>query len=94
MITQVKLVIMHVSRIYKSHKKADIEVMQMYDNQLVDFTEKTVDHIQRMYRVFGKEKVFGRSDMQLITGLGTSRASELLKKLIEVSYPLEEKKNE
>ena len=79
---------MHVSGIYKNELKADIEeekadidVVQIYADVLVDYSAKTMKYIRQMYHAFGKENVFGRSDMQSVTGLGHSRASELLKLL-------------
>ena len=86
---------MHVSRIYKDYQKTDIEkekvdiekektdidIHQIYGELMKNFSLKTVEHIQNMYHVFRTDRVFGRSDMQKITQLGKSRASELLKLL-------------
>lgn len=38
-----------------------------------------------MYCAFGKERVFGRSDMQSVTQLGSTRASQLLKELVKAN---------
>lgn len=62
--------------------KADIDVWKIYGESLKMFTSKTVDHIQDMYNDIGENAVFGRSDVQKITNLGTSRASDLLKELV------------
>lgn len=64
--------------------KPDIDVWKIYGESLEAFSSKTVVHIQNMYNSFGVNVVFGRLDMQKITGLGTSRASELLKDLAHV----------
>ena len=37
----------------------------------------------KMYSVFGKSVIFGRTDVQSVTGLKSTRASELLKALLE-----------
>ena len=62
--------------------KPDIDVWEIYGELLAAFASKTVVHIQNMYNSFGVNVIFGRSDMQKITGLGTSRASDLLKSLV------------
>ena len=64
-------------------QKSDIDSLRMYATKLVDFSAKTVGYIEKMYSAFGKEQIFGRSDMLAVTGLGKSRASELLKLLVE-----------
>lgn len=62
--------------------KPDIDVWKIYGESLEAFASKTVGHIQNMYNFFGVNVVFGRSDMQKITELGASRASDLLKDLV------------
>lgn len=81
---------MHIRSICKSRlqttvleAKPDISVLPLYESNLIDFSVTTLEHIQKMYHAFGKDKIFGRSDMQSVTGLGASRASELLKILLE-----------
>nr|WP_207729041.1 Fic family protein [Hungatella hominis] len=63
-------------------KKPDIHIWEIYGESLEAFTSKTLVHIQSMYNFFGVNVVFGRSDMQKITKLGASRASDLLKDLV------------
>lgn len=63
-------------------EKPDIDIWEIYGESLEAFTSKTVVHIQSMYNSFGVNVVFGRSDMQKITKLGASRASDLLKDLV------------
>ena len=87
---------LHVSGLYKDYQKPDIQitkpdigttkpdidVRKVYGESLDAFALKTVVHIQNMYNSFGANDVFGRSDVQKITDLGTSRASDLLKDLL------------
>ena len=47
-----------------------------------DLSEKTIRHILIMYEEYGNENVFGRSDVEKLTGLKSTRASELLKLLL------------
>lgn len=87
---------LHVNRRYKDYQKPDIQtvkpdiqttkpdidIWKVYGKLLETFTSKTLVHIQNMYTFFGVNAVFGRSDVQKITNLGTSRASDLLKDLV------------
>ncbi|MFI3213769.1 MAG: Fic family protein [Eubacteriales bacterium] len=89
---------MHVSDIYKDYKKINLEsknanieaektsidILQIYGEQTKGFTLKRVEYIQLMFDEFGIEDVFGRTDVQRIIPLGNTRASALLKKLLEV----------
>ncbi len=82
---------MHISEIYKSFQKADIDtvkadidILQIYGDDLKVFSPKTVKYIQKMYCSLRESKAFGRADVQKITQLGHTRASELLKELVEV----------
>lgn len=63
-------------------EKPDIDIWEIYGESLEAFTSKTLAHIQNMYNSLGVNVVFGRSDMQKITKLGASRASDLLKDLV------------
>lgn len=82
---------MHVSRFYQNNQKVDIETKKVdietkkVDIGDVNFTEKTLEHINQMFCAFGTKKIFGRSDMQLVISLGSSRASQLLKILLEAN---------
>lgn len=64
-------------------KKANIDVSDIYGVVLKKMPNKTVEYIQKMFEEFGTEAVFGRSDMQKITGLGATRASALLKNMLQ-----------
>ena len=59
--------------------KADIEEKMRAD--MPEISEKTIRHIFALYDECGKEKVFGRSFVEEITGLKSTRASELLKSM-------------
>lgn len=64
-------------------KKADIDSLKEHGNLLLPFSAKIVAHVQKMYETFGREIVFGRTDVQAVTGLRHTRASELLSALAE-----------
>lgn len=88
---------MHISGIFSDDKKADIGkekadigerkadigVLKECGSQLLPFSIKMIGHIQKMYKAFGRDKVFGRADVQAATGLKHTRASELLSALAE-----------
>ena len=61
--------------------KADIR------NRLLSFSdkisEKTINHALEIFSMCGKEDYFGRTIVEDITGLKSSRASELIKLLID-----------
>lgn len=44
-------------------------------------SNKTVEHILRIYEAYGTEEAFGRKDIMLLTGLKVTRASEVIKLL-------------
>lgn len=64
-------------------QKPDIDVPLREVAGALDFSAKLMGHIQKMQDAFGKEMVFGRTDVQRVTELGSSSASELLKVLRE-----------
>lgn len=87
---------MHISGIFESYQKADIEQKkadigrekvdiesEKADIRLLPFSTKTNMHVQKMQEAFGKDTVFGRSGVQAVTGLKHARASELLQILSE-----------
>lgn len=65
-------------------EKADIEMPKEYEELLASFSAKTIAHVQKMYEAFGRDTIFGRGDVQIVTGLRHTRASEVLNILIEV----------
>jgi len=55
-------------------KKADIEAL---------FTPKTAAHVRKLMAAFGRETIFGRSDIQRELNLKSSRSSALLREMAE-----------
>lgn len=53
-------------------------------NTRFSFNAKNKEHIRKMYEAFGEDGFFGRSDIQGATGLGSTRAYELIKALLEI----------
>ncbi|MDO4719194.1 MAG: Fic family protein [Peptostreptococcaceae bacterium] len=62
-------------------EKADIRKRLEYISAAV--SEKTIRHVLLLFEKCGKERVFGRSFAEEVTGLGSTRASEILKILLE-----------
>lgn len=73
---------MHISVVFELDKKADIR--EKIEACLPALSEKTVSHILIMYRKYGNENVFGRSNIEELTGLKSTRVSELLQLLLNV----------
>lgn len=65
--------------------KTDMGISQIYGDSVQDFSAKTIEHIQKMYAELGTQLVFGRADVQNITKLGHTRASELIKELAKAN---------
>ena len=74
--------------------KANIEMQKVNDESIKanirkqigkiipGLSDKTVDHILRIYEAYGTAEAFGRKDIMLLTGLKATRASEVIKLLI------------
>lgn len=62
-------------------KKVDIDVLNI--EKLKSFTPKTKKNIQILFSKFGKNTVFGRNDTESALNIKSSRASELLKSLLD-----------
>ena len=85
---------MHIGGAFKLDKKADIreekadierpktDIRAKIEACMPDLSEKTIRHILIMYEKYGNEKIFGRSDVEELTGLKSTRVSELLKMLL------------
>ena len=83
---------MHISGRFE---KADIEGVKVdveseevdIRNKLLSFSdmisEKTINHALELFSKCGKENYFGRTIVEEITGLKSSRASELIKLLLD-----------
>lgn len=66
--------------------KANIEmqkanIRKRFKKMIPGLSDKTVDHILRIYEAYGTEDMFGRKDIMLLTGLKATRASEVIKLL-------------
>ena len=62
-------------------EKSKINVFIERIQQTHLFGAKSMEHIQKLYEGYGAEGYFGRTDVQKVTGLGGTRAYELLKSL-------------
>ena len=62
-------------------EKADIHIK--LKQRLPQITEKTLNNIILLWEKCGTTEIFGRSIVETVTGLKSSRASELLKLLVE-----------
>ena len=76
---------MHISRMFE---KADIETQKAdIRNRLLSFSdaisEKTIHYALELFSKCGKEEYFGRTIVADITGLKSTRASELIKLLFD-----------
>lgn len=61
-------------------EKADIRIR--IEQMSADVSEKTISHVMILFEKYGNEQIFGRSCVEEVTGLKSSRASELLKLLL------------
>lgn len=90
---------MHISGMFEEadieSTKADIESAEAdIENQKADIrnrllsfsdmiSEKTIDHVLELFSKCGKKEYFGRTIVEDITGLKSTRASELIKLLVD-----------
>ncbi len=79
---------MHISGKFTDTLKADIapqkaDIKERIANIDDAVTEKTREHILKLYGEFGNKNFFGRSDVEKITGLKSTRASELIKLMLD-----------
>ena len=79
---------MHISGKFPSTTKVDIETAKVdigailsNSNEIIN--KKTVSHIMTLYEECGKEKIFGRTIVEKMTGVKSSRASQIIKFLLE-----------
>ena len=68
---------------YIGGEKSDIRIMHIYQERIQELSSIVQAQVLKMYNTFGVEQVFGRSDVEKILDLKSSRTSELLKKLQE-----------
>lgn len=79
---------MHISGKFFVAEETDIgtekaEIDKWRVDMLPDISDKTVGHIEILFEKYGTEEVFGRTGVESTTGLRSTRASELLKLLVE-----------
>ena len=82
---------MHISKKFNTiqkatigHEKATIETVMNIINGQTAFNRKNQEHIRMLYGKFSMNGIFGRSDVQSVTGLGSTRAYELIRALLEI----------
>ena len=64
---------MHISGIFKETEKPDIQTI---------FSQKTAKNIIKLQKEFSNEKIFGRTDLIEMLNIKPSRASELIKQML------------
>lgn len=79
---------MHISGKFFVAEETDIgaekaEIDKWRVDMLPGISDKTVGHIEILFEKYGTEEVFGRTGVESTTGLRSTRASELLKLLVE-----------
>ena len=85
---------LHISGLWKPGKvdieseKVDIQAQKVdIENRLlqkaVNFSDKTVSHIQKMVETFGFDEIFGRNTVAELLGLRSSSVSKLFSKLVK-----------
>ncbi len=79
---------LHISSTFKEIAKPDIETAKPDIDDLkpdieVFFQPKTVSHILKLHEVFPGQTIFGRSDVMKAIDIKASRASDLLREMVE-----------
>ena len=79
---------MHISGTFKETEKPDIETAKPDIDDLKPdieavFKPKTVSHILKLREAFPGQAIFGRSDVMKAIDIKASRASDLLKEMVE-----------
>lgn len=79
---------LHISGAFKEVEKTDINISEPDIDALKadiekDFQPKTVRHILKLRKAFPGQAIFGRSDVMKVIDVKASRASELIKELVE-----------
>ncbi len=72
---------MHISWQFSNIKKVDIETI--LSNIKEKISSKTVDYVIKLYGSYGSNKIFGRSDIERVIGLKSTRTSELIKLMLD-----------
>ena len=79
---------LHISGIFKEAEKPDIEIAKPDIDDLKPdieavFQPKTASHILKLREAFPGQTIFGRSDVMKAIDIKASRASDLLKEMVE-----------
>ncbi|MCD7866065.1 MAG: Fic family protein [Clostridiales bacterium] len=79
---------LHISEAFRDVKKVNIESKKANINDIKMniedlFTPKTAAHVQHLLMTFGFQTIFGRSDVQQVLGLKSTRSSALLREMTE-----------
>ena len=78
---------MHISGLFNENQKANIDDKKAnIQNKLSNIdglNSKTVSHILSLYNELDVGEIFGRTVVERVTGLKPTRASELLKLLLD-----------
>lgn len=79
---------LHISGTFKAAETPDIkttkpDIEALEANIETAFQPKTVSHILKLRNAFPDQTIFGRSDVMGVIGIKPSRASDLLKKMVE-----------
>lgn len=72
---------LHISETFKETEKPDIEALKPDIEKL--FQPKTASHILELRKAFPGQTIFGRSDVMKVIDIKASRASDLLRKMVE-----------
>ena len=69
------------------NKKVNIQLEKvnigMFGEKISGISKKTIQHIEQLCDAFDKNEIFGRARVEEVTGLKSTRASLLLKELLE-----------
>lgn len=72
---------LHISETFKETEKPDIEALKPDIEKL--FQPKTASHILELRESFPGQTIFGRSDVMKVIDIKASRASDLLREMVE-----------
>lgn len=72
---------LHISETFKEAEKPDIEALKPDIEKL--FQPKTASHILKLREAFPGQTIFGRSDVMKVIDIKASRASDLLREMVE-----------
>ena len=73
--------------------KQDIDGREIHVEVAEKVSQKTKQHIQKLFETFGYDQFFGRTDVMRILSITASPASTLIKRMLEMKliYPLKGK---